>query len=345
MPSWIDFRSDTVTLPTAEMREAMAAAEVGDDILGEDPTVDRLEELGAKMLGKDAGLFVVSGTMANQLAVMTVTQPGDEILAAEESHVYNLEAGGASALSGVQIRTLRSIDGRFDPSDLQRSVRSPGIQFPRTRMLCLENTFDLNRGIPLPPSYVAETVAAGHENGLFCYLDGARLFNAAVALDVPLASLCRDVDAVMVALTKGLAAPMGALLCGATSFVERARWMRQRIGGGMRQAGHMAAAGIVGLETMLGRLQEDHRNARRLVDGLLAIDSSLVEPTSGQTNVVQVRFDAMGIPAAEVVETLLQRGIKIKLLGERACRMVTHWGIGPDEVDRAVEEIRAALGR
>ncbi|MEX0975256.1 MAG: GntG family PLP-dependent aldolase [Bacillota bacterium] len=338
-----DFRSDTVTLPTQQMRDAMATAEVGDDILGEDPTVDTLEALGARMLGKEASLFVVSGTMANQLAVMTATQLGDEILVAEESHIYNLEVAGMAALSGVQARTLKSVNGRFNLSDLDRSIRSPGVQFARTRMLCLENTFDLNRGIPLPPSYIAEVAAITHRHELFCYMDGARLFNASVALNVPLTSLCADVDAVMVALTKGLAAPIGALLCGSVSFVERARWMRQRIGGGMRQAGHMAAAGIVGLETMMGRLEEDHQNAKRLVEGLMSIDPSLVEPASGQTNVVQLRFDALGIPATQVVEALLQRGIKIKLIGEYACRMVTHWGICRDEVDLALREIRTVL--
>ncbi len=343
MGSWIDFRSDTVTVPTAEMREAMATAEVGDDILGEDPTVDKIEAIGASMLGKEAGLFVVSGTMANQLAVMSVTRPGDEILAAEESHIYNLEVGGLAALSGVQSRTLRSVNGRFDLADLKRSVRSPGIQFPRTRMLCLENTFDLNRGIPLPPDYIREVTETARGYELFCYLDGARLFNAAVELNAPPAHLCSDVDAVMVALTKGLAAPIGALLCGSATFIDRARWMRQRIGGGMRQAGHMAAAGIIGLEKMMGRLQDDHNNARRLVEGLLAIEPSLVEPTSGQTNIVQIRLDGVGIPAAQVVESLLKRGIKIKLIDEYACRMVTHWGIGPAEVDRAVAEIKAIL--
>lgn len=344
MPSWIDFRSDTVTQPTPKMRQAMAEAEVGDDILGEDPTVDRLEELGAKILGKEAGLFVVSGTMANQLSVMVVTHPGDEILAAEESHIYNLEVGAVAALSGVQARTLRSVRGRFDPMDLRRSVRPRGIQAPRTRMLCLENTFDLNRGIPLPPEYIASVAELAHSHELICHLDGARLFNAAVALNVAVANLCSHVDSVMVALTKGLAAPIGALLCGSATFIERARWMRQRIGGGMRQAGHLAAAGIVGLETMMERLQEDHQNARRLIEGLLAVDPSLVEPTSGQTNIVQVRFDALGIAATQVADALLQRGIKIKPIDEYACRMVTHWGIGVEEVDRAVAEIRAAVG-
>lgn len=343
--SYIDFRSDTVTLPTDEMRKAMASAEVGDDILGEDPTVQRLEAMTAKMLGKEAGLFVISGTMANQVAVMTVTQPGDEILAAEESHIYNLEVGGVAALSGVQVRTLKSVNGRFSPDDLRRAIRPVGIQYPRTRMLCLENTFDLNRGIPLPPDYISEVARIAHEHGMFCYLDGARLFNASVALVVPLADLCAEVDAVMVALTKGLAAPVGAVLCGSKEFIQRARWMRQRIGGGMRQAGHMAAAGIVALETMMGRLHEDHENARRLVDGLLKIDPSLVEPTSGQTNIVQLRLEGVGITAERLVNALLERGIKIKPIGEYACRMITHWGIGPEDVDRAVREIAAVLGR
>jgi len=281
--------------------------------------------------------------MANQIAVMSATRPGDEILLAEESHLYNLEVGGLAALSGVQAKTLLSENGYFDLKDLKNAIRAPGIQAPVTSMLCLENTFDLNRGIPLPPAYIEEVAELARGQGLFCYLDGARLFNAAVALDVPPKVLAKPVDAVMIALTKGLAAPIGAVLAGSEAFIARSRWIRQRLGGGMRQAGHMAAAGIVALDTMLGRLAEDHQNARLLVEGLMAVEPSLVEPTSGKTNIVQLRLEKTGITSAELVSKLLERGIKIKPIHKWGCRLVTHYGIEKSHVRKVVHEIRDVL--
>ncbi len=342
-PKIRDFRSDTVTLPTQEMRKAMMDAEVGDDILGEDPTVSRLESSSAALLGKQAGLFVISGTMGNQVAIQTLTQRGDEVLVGEETHIFNLEVAGLAALSGVQARPLKSSAGRFDPRQVRSAVRPRGVQSPVSRVLCLENTYDLNRGIPLPPEYAEEMAAVAHDCGMAVYLDGARIFNAAVFFGVAPARLCEQADLVMFCLSKGLAAPVGSLLAGSREIIDRARWVRQRLGGGMRQAGHMAAAGLVALESMRGRLADDHANARRLVEGLAAIDPDLVDLEQPLTNVVRVDFKAVGRTAARMVEELLKRGIKVKPVSETACRMITHWGLTAEDVDEALQVIRSIV--
>lgn len=345
MSKIMDFRSDTVTKATPEMLEAMVRAEVGDDLLGDDPTVQKLEALGAAMFGKEAGLFVISGTMANQVAIMTMMQPGDEVLVGDKSHIYNLEAGGLAAISGVQSRVLTSTAGRFDPDDLRASIRQRGVQSPITRVLCLENTFDLNRGIPLSPQYQAAMADIAHEHGLRVYLDGARIFNAVTAFGVAPKEFGLHVDALQFCLSKGLAAPVGSLLLGTSKFIERARWIRQRFGGGMRQAGHMAAAGIVALETMVERLADDHDNAQRLATGLADIDASLVDVAQTQTNIVQVEFAAYGLQAQGVARDLEQQGIRVKPISATACRMITHWGLTSQDVDTAVAAIAGFLRR
>jgi threonine aldolase len=325
------------------MRRAMMEAEVGDDILGEDPTVQRLEDTSAALFGKEAGLFVISGTMANQLAVMSLTERGDEVLLGEETHIYNLEVGGLAALSGVQVRTLKSELGRFDPEEVRRAIRPKGIQSAVTRLLCLENTYNLNRGIPLPGSYTSGMAELAHEQGLAVYLDGARIFNASVAFGEAPAVLCREVDCLQFCLSKGLAAPIGSLLLGSRVFIDRARWLRQRIGGGMRQAGHMAAAGLVALETMQDRLVEDHANAKRLAAGLAAIDARLVDVENTLSNIVYVDFAAGDRNAGQVAEALLSRNIRVKPIGSTACRMITHWGITGGDVEETLEVFRYIL--
>jgi threonine aldolase len=343
--TWKDFRSDTVTQPTDQMREAMMKAEVGDDILGEDPTVKRLEEMGAGLFGKEAALFVISGTMANQVAMMTLTQKGDEVLVGEESHIYNLEVGGLAAVSGVQARPLKSKAGRFSLDDVELAIRPVGIQSPITRCICVENTYNLNRGIPLPAEYFAELARVVKPRGVQIYLDGARVFNASVALNTPLDRLCASADAMQVCLSKGLAAPVGSLLLGTAAFIDRARWVRQRLGGGMRQAGHMAAAGVVALETMMDRLSEDHANAKRLAEGLAAINPGLVDVKGTETNVVLIDFAPVGKDSQYVVGELLKRGIKIKPIGKTACRMITHYGLTARDIDEAVGAIRDIVGQ
>lgn len=338
-----DFRSDTVTQATPKMRRAMMEAEVGDDILGEDPTVKKLEAMASSLFQKEDALLTVSGTMANQIAVMTATRPGDEILLGEESHIYNLEVGGLAALSGVQVRALKSCRGQFEAADVKKQIRKVGIQAPVSRMLCLENSYDLNRGYPLSPAYQGEMAAIARQYDMFVYLDGARIFNAAQALQVKVSDLAKNVDALQFCLTKGLAAPFGSLLLGSREFIARARWIRQRIGGGMRQAGHMAAAGVVALETMTGRLQEDHDNARRLAAGLCSIDPRLTDMDLVLTNIVQIDFAPVGKTAQFVTDALLKRGIKIKPIGETACRMIAHAGVGPEDVDEALQAIREII--
>lgn len=339
----LDFRTDTVTQPTDEMRSAMADAVVGDDVLGEDPTVQRLEVLSAAMFGKEAGLFMCSGTMANQVAIMTLAQLGDEIIVGEDAHIHNLEAGGVAALSGVQMRALRAVGGKFSTADISKAIRPKGVQTATTRVLCLENSYDLNRGIPLPAEYQQEVSDIAHRHDIVVYLDGARIFNAALAFDVQLRDLCRPVDCLQFCLSKGLAAPVGSLIVGGKAFIERARAIRQRLGGGMRQAGHLAAAGIVALEKMLPRLEDDHDNARHLVNGLASIDDRLVDRETLLTNIVYIDFGAIGRQAAPIVEALSDRGIKIKQIGDDSCRMVTHWGLGRADVDMAVAAFKEVL--
>ncbi|HWR08672.1 GntG family PLP-dependent aldolase [Sporomusa sp.] len=338
-----DFRSDTVTQATPEMRKAMMEAEVGDDILGEDPTVKKLEALSAAMFGKEAALLTVSGTMANQIAIMALTQLGDEIILGEETHMYNLEVGALAALSCVQARPIPSRMGRFDTSDVKKAIRPRGIQAPISRVLCLENTYDLNRGYPLPPEYQTEIAQLARNNSMSVYLDGARIFNAAEALKCDLKELAKDVDALQFCLTKGLAAPFGSMLLGSQDFIDKARWIKQRIGGGMRQAGHMAAAGIVALETMRDRLHEDHANALRLANALAAIDERLVTINQVKTNVVQIDFEQLGKESGFITEALLKQQIKVKPIGPYACRMITHWGITAEDVDYAAAAIQKVL--
>jgi threonine aldolase len=338
-----DFRSDTVTQPTARMRAAMAEALVGDDTLGEDKTVDELEEYSAKLLGKEAGLLVASGTMANQVAVQTLCQRGDEVLVGAETHIFNLEVGGLAALAQVQTKPLRSDRGYFNPHEVRDAIRKPSIQAPRTGLLCLENTYNLNGGIPLPADYMQEMADIAHAHDLPVYLDGARVFNAAVAFAVPPAALLRGVDAAMFCLTKGLAAPFGAVLVGSSEFVDKARWIKQRLGGGFRQIGHMAAAGLIGLQEMRARLADDHQNAKRLAEGLAAIDERLVDVGMTLTNVVHIDFAAAGKTGQQMVAGLLEFGVKVKPIGETECRMIAHHGLAAEDVDYAVEAIRKVL--
>jgi len=339
----IDYRTDAVTLATYKMRQAMANAEVGDDFSGEDPTVNRLEDMSAKMFGKEAGMFVISCTMANQIAIMALTKPGDEVLVGEEAHIYNLENGGLAALSGVQARPLRSVDGQFDFKDIERAIRTRGIQVPLTKVLCLENTYDLNRGIPLSAEYISEVSRLAHEDDLFVYLDGARIFNTAIALDVETEVLCQSVDAMQFSLCKALSSPVGCMLLGSREFIERARVIRHRIGGAMAQAGHMAAAGIVALETMIDRIKDDHLNARRLAIGLAGIDERLTNVEGTLTNIVQVDFESTSKDAKYIATALNDCGIKVKIIDRAVCRFVTHWGITSEDIDKTIEAVRNIL--
>ncbi|WP_238900522.1 GntG family PLP-dependent aldolase [Clostridium sp. YIM B02500] len=343
MNSIIDYRSDAVTLATFEMRQAMANAEVGDDFAGEDPTVNRLEKMSASLFNKEAAMFVISGTMANQIAIMATVHLGDEVLVGEESHIYNLENGGLAALSGVQARPLKSYDGMFDLNDIKRAVEFRGIQSSSVKVLCLENTYDLNRGIPLTETYISSVSDTAHKYDMMVYLDGARIFNAAAALNEKPSVLCKGVDVMQFSLCKGLSAPVGCMLLGSKKFIERARVIRHRIGGAMAQAGHMAAAGIVALETMVDRIQDDHLNAKRLAVELTKFNESLVDVEKTLTNIVQINLNCVGKDAFYLDNALQEYGVKVKVVDSTTCRLVTHYGINVNDIDHTIYAIKSIL--
>jgi len=329
----IDLRSDTVTRPTEEMRRAMATAEVGDDVYGEDPTVNRLEELAAEKVGKEAALFVPSGTMGNQVAIMTHANRGDEVIVEAESHVFIYEVGGIAALTGAQPRQLKGKNGIPDPADIRSAIRDENIHFPTTRLLCLENTHNRAGGTVISPEKMGELAEAARERGVSIHLDGARIFNAAVALGVDVKELVRDADSVMFCLSKGLGAPVGSILAGTREFIKRARKNRKIMGGGMRQAGILAAAGIVALEKMVDRLAEDHANARLLAEGIAELKGIKIDLDTVQTNIIILEVDkkTAGMSAKELTTRLFENGIKANAYGEKI-RLVTHKDISRQDI-------------
>src|SRR5881409_2117707 len=290
----VDLRSDTLTLPTPEMREAMARAEVGDDVWGEDPTVQRLEALAARRLGKPAGLFVTSGTQGNLISVLSHTRPGQEIVVDFDSHVFNNEVAGAPVIGQVQMRPTKTERGFPTPEQVREALRPANIHVPPTGLVCVENTHNRHGGTCCTPEEIAAVAAVAHEAGVPVHLDGARLFNAAVALKRPAADFARHVDTVTFCLSKGLGAPVGSVICGRPEVVTRARRLRKMVGGGMRQAGIIAAAGIVALERMVGRLAEDHVNARTLAEGVAKLPGVRIDLASVQTNIVIFAVGAVG---------------------------------------------------
>lgn len=340
-----DYRTDEETLATLEMRQAMADAEIGDDFSGEDPNVNRLEKMSAQIFGKEAGLFVISCTMANQIAIMASAGPGDEVLVGEESHIYNMETGGLAALAGVQARPLRDIEGQFDFQDIQKSIRKCELQTPITKVLCLENTYDLNCGIPLTDKYISEVCSLAHKNNLQVYLDGARIFNAAAALNIDPQILCKDIDMMQFSLCKGLSAPVGAVLLGTKDFIKKARRMRQRIGGGLGKAGYMAAAGVVALETMIDRIQDDNINAKHLAIGLAKLDENIVNVEKTLTNIVQIDLKTAKMDAYYMKNALEEYGIKIKVIDSTKCRLVTHIGITSQDIEETINIIKKIFYR
>jgi threonine aldolase len=338
----IDLRSDTVTQPTEAMRRAMRDAELGDDVFEDDPTAKRLEELAARLLGKEAALFMPSGTMANLVAVLTHTRRGDEVIVGDESHILHYEVGGASALGGVLLRAVpNDRRGRLRAEDVAAVIRPQDIHFPRTALLCLENTHNRCGGTALSPDDLAPVVALARRHGIPIHLDGARIFNAAVALGVPAAELARAADSVMFCLSKGLSAPVGSLLCGARAFIARARRVRKMLGGGMRQVGVVAAAGIVALETMIDRLAEDHANARYLAERLAELPGVELDPAAVETNIVV--FTLRVGTADEFLPRLAQAGVLATNFGPRRIRLVTHYGIERRHIDEAVARLARVL--
>ena len=341
----IDLRSDTVTKPTKAMLEAMMQANVGDDILREDISVQELESLGAKITGKEAGLFTVSGTMSNQIAVMAFTQRGEEVIVGAESHIYNLEVGGLAALSQVQVKAISCPVGKIPLDTLNRSIRSAGVQNPRTGLLCLENTYNLNRGYAIPAEEIQVASDIAHQYEVSVYMDGARIFNAAEKLQTCVPGLCQSVDAVQFCLTKGLAAPFGAVLTGSAAFIEKARWLKQRLGGGFRQAGYMAAAGTIALQTMQKQIAEDNRKADFLAAKLQKIHPDLVVWDGSMTNIISLDLSGFSITDEAFLQGLLQKGIKIKSLDEKKYRIVCHKDTSWDDLNYVETVIKHLLLR
>jgi threonine aldolase len=337
----IDLRSDTVTLPTDQMRRAMLEAELGDDVYREDPTVNTLEEKAAKLLGKEAALFTVSGTMSNLVAVLTHTRRGDEIILGDLAHIFLNEVGGAAALGGVVTRTLPNLpNAEIDLELLKNSIRSgSNIHYPPTALLCLENTHNRCGGKVLSLAYTSAAAAMAHQRGLRVHLDGARIFNAAIYLQKPAAELAKDVDSVSFCLSKGLSAPVGSLLCGKRDFIDSARKYRKMLGGGMRQAGVLAAAGVVALDTTIERIGDDHRNAKLLAQGLGGIDGIQLLDQDVQTNIVIFKIMAK-IPGAEFKTRGDARGILLSHMGGQQFRAVTHRGIDEEDIGEAIASIK-----
>jgi threonine aldolase len=335
---YIDLRSDTVTHPTPAMRAAMAEAEVGDDVYGDDPTVNRLEALAAEMLGMEAAVFVPSGTMGNLAAMLAHCQRGDEAILGDRAHQHIYEAGGMSALGGIHPRTVANTESGELPLDaIGAAIRPDDVHQPPTRLICLENTHNLCWGSVLSLDYMRSVRALAERHGLRIHLDGARLFNAAAALGVPASALAAQVDSATFCLSKGLCAPVGSVLCGSATFIVRARRMRKILGGGMRQAGVLAAAGIVALETMVDRLAEDHERARALADDLGEIAGIEVLNPSPATNMVYLSFAPEQWPPETDLERAAQdAGIKIKWRGDGGMRLVTHYWIDDAAVERVV---------
>jgi len=330
----IDLRSDTVTLPTPAMREAIYRAELGDDVFGEDPTTNRLEKLAARRMGKEAALLVASGTMGNLVCLLTHCGRGEEVILGDQSHTFVYEAGGMSALGGIHPHTVANQpDGTMRLEDIEGAIRGDDVHFPRTRLICLENTHNRCGGSALTAQYTDAVAALAKKRGLAVHLDGARIFNAAVALGVDVKELTRSVDSLSFCLSKGLSAPIGSVVCGSKRFIAQARRIRKVLGGGMRQSGIIAAAGIIALEQMVERIAEDHKNARRLAEGIARIKGLSIDLTRAQTNIVYFELTNERLTADRLAAELGKKGIKLLPVGPRRLRAVTHYGITAEDID------------
>jgi len=341
----INLRSDTQTLPTDEMYEAMARAPLGDDVMGNDPTVNRLQEIAAARLGKEAGLFVPSGTMGNLVALMAVGGHGDEIIVDPDAHMYYYEGGAFCSVAGFTPRPVPSDHGVLDPDVVEAAIRPPSDHLPTPKVLALENTHNRGGGTVTPLDVHRRLCEVGHAHGLWVHLDGARIFNAAVVLGVDARELARDVDSVMFCVSKGLSAPAGSLVVGPEDFIRGARRARKRLGGAMRQAGVLAAAAIVAIEKMVDRLAEDHANARRLAEGVAAIDGLDVDLAHVQSNMVYVDVSPLGLGTAAFIAVLEPLGLLASGRPPRHVRMVAHRHITAADVDRALAILQDAAAR
>jgi threonine aldolase len=340
----IDLRSDTITRPTPAMRKAMAEAEVGDDVFKEDPTVNRLEQMAARIMGKPAGLLVSSGTMGNLVAQLAHCGRGDETILGDQSHVFFYEQGGASALGGIHPRTLpNKKNGTIDLKKIENAIRPDDVHFPRSCLIILENTHNRCDGTPLTCDYLSSVGRLAEMHGLRLHIDGARIFNAAAALGVDAAQLAAPADSVTFCLSKGLAAPVGSILCGGEAFISQARRARKSVGGGMRQAGVIAAAGIVALSEMVDRLAEDHANAKALAVGLSEIPGLCIDPDRIITNIVYFRVEKKGLDAQGLAARLNQAGVRVLPTACDQMRAVLNYHVTAKDVQRALVAVRNVM--
>jgi threonine aldolase len=337
----LDLRSDTVTRPTEEMRDAMRDAEVGDDVLRDDKTVEKLEKMGAEIFGKEACLLTATGTMSNQAAVLSLTGKGEQIILHDNAHMYNLELAALAQVCGVQPRPIKTIEGRYDLEELKSHIMPEKIQSAPTTLICMENSFDLNQGLAIDKKHIDEVCGIAHFHNIPVYMDGARIFNAAIGLDTTVKDLCRNVDVVAVCLTKGLSCPIGSLLVGPKYVIEKARRMRQMLGGGWRQAGIIAAAGVVALND-IDKLKEDHKKAQILAKGLkdlgLGIDLNQV-----QTNIIRIDVSTINSTAKEFCNLLNEKNVKAKPIGATHVRMICHKDVEFDDLDTVLKSVEKTI--
>jgi threonine aldolase len=344
MMTYSDFRSDTVTRPTEKMRRAMAEAVVGDDVLGDDPTVQRLEETAAATMGKEAALFCPSGTMANSIAVKMWTNALEEVIVEERSHIYNMESTHMTFISGVTPRPVRSTRGAMDPKDVAANIRKPNVHTPRTSLICLENTHNNWGGSVIPLENFKAVRKVADEHGLRVHLDGARIFNASVASGVPAREFAGQVDSLQFCLSKGLSAPVGSMLVGPRERVEFGRRLRKALGGGMRQVGVLAAPGLIALTEMVERLKDDHARAKALARGIIGLPGVKLDPASVETDIIIFGFEHPTLTVPAMLEKMKEKGI-LALAVSGGIRMVTHKDVGDEDVDRAVRAFKEILAR
>jgi len=344
MKNWIDLRSDTVTRPSRKMRMAMADADVGDDVFGEDPTVNRLQERAAALLGKQAALFVPSGIMANQLAIRALTQPGDEVIIEAQAHIFHYEAGAGGALSGIQFYCLPGVRGILEPTQVAEAIRTDEYYLPPTRLVCLENTHNRGGGTIYPIQKIRAIAKVARSYRVALHLDGARIFNASVATGVPVSQYAKFFDTVSFCLSKGLGAPVGSLICTTSDRIPLLRRLRRMFGGGMRQAGIIAAAGLYALEHNTARLAEDHANAKRLAAALAEMKRIAIQPDQVETNIVIFDIAKSRYTPLQAVEALKQHGLLVVSFGKNLLRAVTHLDVNRAQIDQAIRIFNKVLG-
>ena len=340
----IDLRSDTVTLPTRSMLDAIASAHLGDDVFQEDPTINKLESLAAETMGKEAGLLVPSGTMANLTSVLSHCDRGSEVILGDQAHTFMYEAGGISAFGGIHSRQISNQpDGTLKLEDIKSAIRKDNVHFPQTRLICLENTHNRCSGMPLTVEYTKNVAELAGDHGISVHLDGARIFNAATALDVNVRELSEPVDSVSFCLSKGLSAPVGSLVCGSQDFIAQARRNRKALGGGMRQAGIIAASGIVALTTMVDRISDDHRNARTLAEGIAKINGLSIALDTVRTNIVYFSLELHDIPGEVLVSRMSELGIHFFELSPHTYRLVTHSDVDKNDMEVTLEAFKTVM--